>query len=58
MDAPSQIKELRGGVQVVRRTSNSADWPQRNRLCVSLGKHFTGQTRRLRKRAISGWKLI
>jgi hypothetical protein len=25
MDAPSQIKELRGGVQVVRRTSDSAD---------------------------------
>jgi hypothetical protein len=25
MDAPSQIKELRGGVHVVRRTSDSAD---------------------------------
>jgi hypothetical protein len=25
MDGPHQIKELRGGVQVVRRTSNSAD---------------------------------
>jgi len=38
MDAPSQIKELRGGVQVVRRTSDSADWPQRNRLRISRGR--------------------
>jgi len=38
MGAPSQIKELRGGVQVVRRTSNSADWPQKNRLRISRGR--------------------
>jgi len=33
-----EIKELRGGAQVVRRTSDSTDWPQRNRLRISQGR--------------------
>jgi len=41
-----EIKELRGGVQTVHRTSDSAD------LSAS-----GGLTQRLWKRAISGWKV-
>jgi len=33
-----EIKELRGNVQVVRRTIDYTDRPRRNRLCISNGE--------------------